>query len=262
MNAIASPIGHSSVLPPLPLYHFSVDQYHRLVDVGVLGDEEPVELLEGLIVLKGNAKLVPEITALPRPGTRGRYPPLPVRRFTLQEYHRMIERGIFTSEDRVELLEGWVVCKMTRNPPHDVALALVLKALGGKVPKGWHCRSQSAITTDVSEPEPDVAVVRGVERDYSAAHPRPRDVGLIVEVADRSVQTDRDLKGPLYGRVGIPVYWLLNLPDGRLELYSDPTGPDPNPCYRQRQDLTPADSAPLVLDGREVCRIPVLDLLP
>ena len=76
------------------------------------------------------------------------------------------------------------------------------------------------------------------------------------------MQDDRTLKGALYGRVGIPIYWLINLPDRRLELYTDPTGADQNPGYRRREDLAPNDSVPLVLDGREFCRIPVHDLLP
>jgi Uma2 family endonuclease len=127
---------------------------------------------------------------------------------------------------------------------------------------GWHCRCRSGLTTDTSEPEPDVALVRGGARDYLAAHPGPHDVGLVVEVADASVKAHRDLKERVYARAGIPVYWLINLSGGRLAWCSDPTGPDPNPAYRQRQNLGPADSVPLVLDGREVFRIPVRDLLP
>ncbi len=261
MIAVASPVGYSSELPPLPIYRFSVEQYHRLVDVGVLAANDPVELLEGLIVIKGHSTLAPAIAVRPAPfGNTGAT--LPVRRFTVGEYHRMISAGILTKDDRVELLEGWLVQKMSRNPPHDVVVGLLLQLLFAKLPRGWHSRGQSAMTTDVSEPEPDVAVVRGVLRDYLAAHPRPRDVALVAEVADSSLQDDRNLKGALYGRVGVPFYWLINLQDGRLELYSDPSSPDPNPGYRQRQDLGPADAVPLVLDGREVCRIPVSDILP
>jgi Uma2 family endonuclease len=261
MIAVASPVGYASELPPLPIYRFSVDQYHRLVDVGVLAANDPVELLEGLIVIKGCSTLAPAIAVRPAPFGNTKAV-LPVRRFTVAEYHRMIARGILTKDDRVELLEGWLVQKMSRNPPHDAVIALLLSVLFPRVPPGWHSRCQSAITTDVSEPEPDFALVRGAQRDYLTAHPRPRDVGLVVEVADTTLQDDRTLKGALYARVGIPIYWLINLPDGRLEVYTDPSGPDPNPCYRQRHDLSSADSAPLVLDSREFCRIPVRELLP
>src|SRR5436305_8390215 len=102
---------------------------------------------------------------------------------------------------------------MTRKPPHDVTVALALNLLGKVLDEHWHCRGQSAITTDTGEPEPDVAIVRGKERDYLRAHPRPRDVGLVVEVADATLDSDRLVKGAHYARVGIPIYWTVNLVD-------------------------------------------------
>ena len=88
-------------------------------------------------------------------------PPEPVRRFTVDEYHRMIQLGILKEGDPVELLEGWIVAKMARNPPHDVVVGLVQAALSAVLPSTWICRGQSAVTTSDSEPEPDVAVVAG-----------------------------------------------------------------------------------------------------
>jgi hypothetical protein len=104
--------------------------------------------------------------------------------------------------------------------------------------------------------------VRGKERDYLHAHPRPRDVGLLVEAAEATLETDRAVKGPHYARVAIPYYWIVNLIESILEVYSDPTGPDPEPRYRQHQDYGPDDSVPLILDGREIALIQVRDLLP
>lgn len=247
-------------LSRFPVYRFSVAQYHRLVDCGILSPEDPVELLEGLIVIKGNSTLAPAI--IPSNGCGCEAVPLPVRRFTVDEYHRLIQERILTEDDPVELLEGWLVQKMTRNPPHDVAVALTLKSVAENLDENWHCRGQSAITTDTGEPEPDVAVVRGKERDYRQEHPRPRNVGLLVEVAEASLETDRALKGAHYARVAIPYYWILNLTDGILEAYSDPTGPDPNPHYRKRQDYSASESVPLILDGKLVAMIQVRDLLP
>jgi Uma2 family endonuclease len=189
-------------------------------------------------------------------------PPLPVRRFTVAEYHRMIEAGILREGEPYELLDGWIVPKMTRNPPHDLALGLVEDAVGRLLPADWFRRDQSALSSVQSEPEPDVAVVRGRRRDYGARHPGPDDLGLVVEVADSSLDRDRAVKGPLYAQAGIPVYWLVNLREARVEVYSDPTGPDPAPAYRRRQDYGVADEVPLVLDGVEVGRIPVRELLP
>ena len=203
------------------------------------------------------------MSTIPSVGGLPPLPPLPVRRFTVDEYHRMIETGILNEEDRHELLNGWIVPKMTRNPPHDLSLSLVEAELERRLPAGWFRRIQSAVTASSdSEPEPDVAVVRGNRRDYSSRHPGPQDMGLAVEVSDATLAQDRTVKLPIYARTRVPVYWIVNPPDGRVEVYTDPTGPDPAPAYRQRRDFGPADEVPLVLDGTEVARIPVRDLLP
>src|SRR5262245_47769905 len=111
-------------------------------------------------------------------------PDLWLRRFTVDEYHRMLESGVLAGGERSELLEGWIVAKMTRKPPHDTTIELVDEALRGQVPAGWRVRTQSAITTLESEPEPDLAVVRGAIRDHAARHPGPGEIALVIEVAD------------------------------------------------------------------------------
>jgi Uma2 family endonuclease len=263
MNLIASPAPGLAQLPPLPIYRFSVDQYPRLIAAGILGDEDPVELLEGLIVLKGSSTLAPAITVLPDPtGNGNSCPPLPIRRFTVDEYHRMVRAGILAEDDPVELLEGWLVLKMPRNPPHDSALYRTAKRISERLPAEWLCRSQLALTADVSEPEPDVAVVRGPEERYDREHPRPRDTALVVEVADTTLLRDRTLKAALYARVGIPVYWIVNIADAWVEVYTDPTGPDPSPQYRQRRDYGRDEMLPLVLDGQEVGQLAAGGCLP
>lgn len=92
-------------------------------------------------------------------------PPGPVRRFTVEEYHKLIDSGLFPEDEPFELLEGWVVPKMARKPPHGVAIDLLSEVIRDRLPGGWRVRIQSAITTADSEPEPDVAVVRGQARD-------------------------------------------------------------------------------------------------
>lgn len=189
-------------------------------------------------------------------------PPFPVRRFTVDEYHRMIRAGLLTEDDRVELLEGWIVLKMPRNPPHDATVEIADETLRPRLPAGWSMRVQSAITTPESEPEPDLVVVQGGARDYLSRHPGPADIGLLIEVSDSSLSRDRNEKGRLFARAGIPYYWIINLIDSRVEVYSDPSGPTANPAYRQRQDYGPADSVPLVLGGQVIALIAVRDLLP
>jgi Putative restriction endonuclease len=189
-------------------------------------------------------------------------PPCPVKRFTVNEYHRIVDADVFAHDERLELLEGWIVPKMTRNPPHEVALVLAYRALQSKIPSDWHFRIQSAITTADSEPEPDLALVRGDARDYLSRHPGAGDVALLIEVADSSLAQDRSLKGRLYARAGIPIMWIINLSEAKVEVYTDPTGPDPAPRYRAQQDHGAADSVPLFIDGHEVGRVNVLELLP
>jgi Uma2 family endonuclease len=190
-------------------------------------------------------------------------PPVTVRRFTVDEYHQMIRAGILGEDDNVELLEGWIVPKMPRNPTHDALIAWVHnRVMTPRLREGWYCRGQSAITTPDSEPEPDLALIRGSERDYLRRHPGPADMALAVEVADSSLGRDRSIKARTYAAAGVPLYWIINLVDDQIEVYTQPTGPDPDPVYRMRQDYKRNDQVPLVVEGIELGPIPGLDLLP
>jgi Uma2 family endonuclease len=193
---------------------------------------------------------------------RAPLPPLPVRRFTVDEYHRMIETGILRSGDPVELLDGWLALKTTRSPPHDVALSLAEERIAELLPGDWFRWVQMAITLPESEPEPDLVVVRGPRRRYAGRHPGPKDIALVVEVADATLETDRTEKGRIYARAGIAVYWIINLPDSRIEVYSEPSGPGRAPRYRRRHIYGATRSVSLILHERNVGQTPVRDLLP
>src|ERR1039458_4093748 len=93
-------------------------------------------------------------------------PEAPIFRLTVEQYHDMVRTGILTEDDPVELLEGWLVYKMSKNPPHSVATDLTATALRRLAPSDWCVRSQEPITTSDSEPEPDIALARGTPRDY------------------------------------------------------------------------------------------------
>ena len=183
-------------------------------------------------------------------------------RLSVDQYHRMIDSGIFGRNGQVKLVEGLLVIPMVKNPPHVIATGSTQDELVRRVPAGWYVSVQDPLTTDDSEPEPDLKIVRGARRDYAGRHPGPADLALVVEVADTSLAFDQGMMKRIYARGAVPVYWLLNLPDHRLEVYTDPTGPADHPDYRQRQDYGPEDEVPLVIDGREVGRIAVRDLLP
>src|SRR5437588_11010848 len=189
-------------------------------------------------------------------------PPFPVHRFTVDEYHEMIQKGILQEDTPVELLDGWIVPKMPRNPPHDTTIHKTQKVLLSLLPPPWEVRVQSAITTETSEPEPDLVIVPGPPERYSCNHPAPRDIAVIIEVADSSLAHDREEKGKLYAQARIPIYWIINLVNRQVEVYSRPSGPDPSPGYRRREDYLINDSVPLVLAEKEVAQVSVKSLMP
>jgi Uma2 family endonuclease len=185
-----------------------------------------------------------------------------MRRFSVAEYHKMIEIGILTEDDNIELLDGYLVHKMSRNPPHDAAIQKIMKRLFRILPPDWDLRIQSAITLSRSEPEPDLAIVRGDETRYLANHPGPADTGLVIEVADSTLDSDRLDKGRNYAEAGIVYYWIVNLVDRQIEVYTLPSGATATPSFGRRQDYRVGDDVPLLLDGAAVANIPVRDLLP
>jgi Uma2 family endonuclease len=170
----------------------------------------------------------------------------------------MIHKGILSEDQPVELLDGWLTEKMPKNPRHRVATRLTREALERILPADWYVDSQEPITLATSEPEPDVVVVRGHTRRYLDRHPGPDNVGLVVEVADASLEHDQTLKLRLYAEAGIAVYWIVNLVESRVEVYTDPTAGG----YRQRVIHSKDDSLVMTLGDVEIGAIPVGDIIP
>lgn len=178
-----------------------------------------------------------------------------LRRWSRQEYDKMIEAGIFRPDERVELIEGEIVEMSPQDPAHSVGIRLAEEALRRAFPSGFDVRTQLPLALDDSEPEPDVAVVLGSIRDYLASH--PATAVLVVEVADSSLDFDRRRKGRMYARHGIPEYWIVNLLDRVVEVYREPR---PEGSYSVVRRFTEADSlTPLKSPD---LRIPVSTLLP
>lgn len=126
---------------------------------------------------------------------------------------------------------------------------------------GYYVDSQEPITTGESEPEPDVFVARGRAEEY-AAHPLAEDTLLVVEIADQTLRRDRNWKKLIYARAGIPAYWIVNLVNRQVEVYTQPSGAAAAADYKQTQ-IVPLDGVlPVMIDGREVGRILVKDILP
>lgn len=184
-----------------------------------------------------------------------------LHRFTVEQYHEMIAKGILGENDRVELMDGWIIDKMTHNPPHDATISVIKDEVEPDLPRGWILRIQSAITLPTSEPEPDLAAVKGPARRYMRSHPRPQDIGMLIEVAETSLDEDRDFKGPLYALANIPLYWIVNLVERQIEVYSQAKG-GRSPGYQRRHDYHEGDSVPLLIAGRKLKLIAVRDLLP
>jgi Uma2 family endonuclease len=195
-------------------------------------------------------------------GLTAAIPSLPILRLSVDQYHKMMRAGILRSGDPIELLEGWLVIKMSKNPPHVFANSRLHDMLSALVAAGWFVNSQDPITTLESEPEPDASVIRGDRREYLGNHPTPSDVALIGEVADSSLAYDRGIKKRIYARAGIPIYWIVNLEERCVEVYTDPTGPADEPDYRQRQAYGETDSVPIILDGTEIGKLEVKAMLP
>ena len=146
---------------------------------------------------------------------------VPTKRWTRLEYDRLIEKGVFGTEDRIELLGGALVVREPQGSPHAMGIRMAEEALRRVFAAGWDVRGQLPVALDDdSEPEPDISVVPGSFRDYRHGHP-PRAV-LIVEVAESSLSLDRALKGSLYARARVPEYWIVNLVDRALEVHRDP----------------------------------------
>ncbi|MGD9633565.1 MAG: Uma2 family endonuclease [Pirellulales bacterium] len=183
----------------------------------------------------------------------------PARRFTVDEYHRMIETGILTENDRVELLDGWILEMSPIGPPHATCVALVAETLQAVLPSGWHIRLQSPITLQTSEPEPDITVVQGNIRDHVTHHPTGAEIALIVEVADSLPDYDRNSKRPHYAAAGIPEYWIVNFNDRQLEVYR---GPVAGGDYLRPNVLDESSAVQLSLAGRVVGALRVADMLP
>jgi Uma2 family endonuclease len=197
-----------------------------------------------------------------RPSLAPPVPPEPIWRLSVEQYHEMINAGILDEDDPVELLEGWLIPKMPKNPPHRVTKELTRDALAHMLPPGWHVSEQEPITTEDSEPEPDVTVIRGERRDYLERHPGPDDVELVIEVSDTTLSRDRGLKKQIYARAGIRIYWIINLLENQIEVYTGPTGEAEEPDYQRRQDYFPDDEIPVVIEGREVGRLAAREVLP
>jgi Uma2 family endonuclease len=180
------------------------------------------------------------------------------RRITVDEYERIIPAGLLKDAEKLELIDGEMVTKMAKSTEHKWTTKATLKALDSRLPAGWTTQKEEAVRIPpYDEPEPDIAIIRGSDDDYKYRNPDPVDVAMLVEIAYSSLIEDRK-QGTKYASAGIPIYWIINLVDRQVEVYTDP-GPT---GYQTRVDFHPGQAVPVVIDGQQCGQIAVDDILP
>jgi Uma2 family endonuclease len=151
--------------------------------------------------------------------------PTALKRWTVEDYHRMGELGMIHADERTELIAGQVLFMAAKGTPHVTALRLLAIALDALLADlAFFASTQDPIQLDdFSEPEPDCGIVRGTILDYADRHPCPGDIALVVEVADSTLKYDTEVKDKLYAQSGVTDYWVLDLKNRQLHVFRNPT---------------------------------------
>ncbi len=184
-------------------------------------------------------------------------------KFTIESYRRLAESGVLGRTAKVYLWKGQLVESMTKGDPHAFGVKRLYDRLTPIVPAGWYVdRERPMRIADDSLPEPDVTVIRGADRDHAQKTPTAQEVALIIEVADSSLAIDMGEVWRTYAAERIPIYWVVNLRARQIWVFGDPTGPVKRPTYRVGHQYEEGQEVPVVLDGREIGRIAVADVLP
>jgi Uma2 family endonuclease len=140
--------------------------------------------------------------------------------WTREEYYKMGEFGFF-DDARVELIEGEVIEMSPINSAHATSVTLAGEVLREIFHTGWVIREEKPLSFGInSDPEPDIAIVKGKTRDFEDAH--PSTAALVIEVSDSSLTYDRSRKSSLYAKAGITDYWIVNLQDRQIEIHRRP----------------------------------------
>ena len=151
------------------------------------------------------------------------------RKFTIDEYHQLVDLGFFTENDRIELIRGEIIEMAPKRTPHSVCNSTLFGELYRLLYDRANVRGQEPIILpDNSEPEPDVVIAKKKDDNYLSAHPTVKDIILVIEISDSTLQYDKETKLPLYAEAGINNYWIINLVDNRLEVYNNPFSDNKN----------------------------------
>jgi len=187
--------------------------------------------------------------------TKQAVPSIPSVRMTVEEF----EKTDFYDDIRVELIDGYIVRRDEMKPAHAVVTGRLRRRIDRMLPAGWSTREDKPVRIPpLYEPLPDIATVRGDDENYLDHHPGPGDIAFLVEISDATLSTDQGKKLAAYAQNDVPVYWIVNLVDCQVGFYAGPGADGYSACVTYK----PGESVPVVVEGREVGRIAVTDILP
>ena len=156
--------------------------------------------------------------------------------FSTEDYHRMADVGILASDARVELLDGHVIDMLPISPFHANSTRRLNRFFARLGEDRWFVDMQNPVRLNgLSEPQPDIVLLRPLDEEYAHRHPTPADVLLLVEVAERSIRYDRGRKLAAYARAEIQEYWIVNLTDRLVEVYRQPLSSGQYASVERRQ---------------------------
>jgi Uma2 family endonuclease len=184
-------------------------------------------------------------------------PPLAdVYRMDIDEFDRVAD---LLKAERVELIDGFIVERGAMDPPHVRSSEKLRRELDRLLGRGWFVREDKPVQVHRNyEPLPDFAVVQGDPDTYENRHPSPADVAMVIEISDSTLSKDRGEKRVNYARGGISVYWIVNLIDRQVEVYTSPSSDSYSSCII----FKPGQFIPVVIDGVDVGQIAVTEILP
>ncbi|MTJ10225.1 Uma2 family endonuclease [Anabaena sp. UHCC 0204] len=182
---------------------------------------------------------------------------LQLRLWTVEEYHRMNDAGIFAPDERVELLEGKILCKSVKTTAHRSATGRINYVLKKRLEnRALICVQDPVKLNERSEPEPDISVVKIDPLEYADHHPTPSEVYLIIEVADSSLKLDCETKAQAYSLAGIKDYWVLDVVKRELHIFRNQTqnGYESQVIFGETETVSPLEFPDL-----QIC---LSDMLP
>lgn len=188
-------------------------------------------------------------------------PPIPVRRFSVDEYHRIIQAGVLQHDERVELIHGWITPVWPDGPTGSSVIRRLDRLLQRSIRDAAVVSVGQPITTLDSQFAPAVAVCRGPESRYFSTHPEPDDISFVVDVVDSGLMSNLAERISVYARYRIGCCWVVHIENRQVEVYTQPTGKTRG-RYQQQANYGVRESVPVLIGDTPCRKIPVSELLP